>query len=144
MIQVLYICIKYCLSNFFFNLRPKTSCQQTFLSTHSFISRNSNPLKFPNALSVCFLQSYKLVEPPDGLFGAPTKNGSWNGMVGMLTRGVSFEDAEGCCWGGGSRSNFISLCLLKIHIAHQEHKLVYKMYDQFNRSGLKKRLHGST
>ena len=32
--------------------------------------------------------SYTLVEPPDGQYGAPEDNGTWNGMVGMLMRGV--------------------------------------------------------
>ena len=35
-----------------------------------------------------YLFSYTLVEPPDGQYGAPEDNGTWNGMVGMLMRGV--------------------------------------------------------
>ena len=43
----------------------------------------------PPPASVYSLFSYTLVEPPDGKYGAPEDNGTWNGMVGMLMRGVS-------------------------------------------------------
>lgn len=32
---------------------------------------------------------FEFVFPEDGKYGAKEKNGSWNGMVGDLTRGVS-------------------------------------------------------
>ncbi|XP_064595274.1 glutamate receptor-like [Liolophura sinensis] len=31
--------------------------------------------------------NYTIVEPPDGQYGAPDENGTWNGMVGMVYRG---------------------------------------------------------
>ncbi|KAI0225574.1 Glutamate receptor 1 [Lamellibrachia satsuma] len=30
---------------------------------------------------------YRLVEPPDQMWGGPSENGSWNGMIGMVLRG---------------------------------------------------------
>lgn len=35
---------------------------------------------------------YVIVEPPDRLYGAPNPDGSWNGMVGMVKRGVRMLD----------------------------------------------------
>lgn len=32
---------------------------------------------------------YQLIESTDGLVGAPTANGSWNGLVAMLLHDVS-------------------------------------------------------
>lgn len=32
---------------------------------------------------------YQLIESTDGLLGAPTGNGSWNGLVAMLLHDVS-------------------------------------------------------
>ena len=52
---------------------------------------NSYEIIEPGVLPVCIagrLNSYELVEPPDGQYGAPEDNGTWNGMVGMLMRGV--------------------------------------------------------
>lgn len=33
--------------------------------------------------------SYELVRSPEKVWGGPDKNGSWNGMLGMLQREVS-------------------------------------------------------
>jgi hypothetical protein len=34
------------------------------------------------------LCSYDIVEPADNLYGSREKNGTWNGMVGMVMRKV--------------------------------------------------------
>ncbi|XP_048258591.1 glutamate receptor-like [Haliotis rufescens] len=41
---------------------------------------------------VIFINSYKYIEPPDGLWGEVEENGSWTGIVGMLQR----EEADLC------------------------------------------------
>ncbi|XP_069125666.1 glutamate receptor ionotropic, kainate 2-like [Argopecten irradians] len=38
-------------------------------------------------LAMRFNFRYTLIEPPDGLWGGPNPDGSWNGMVGMVKRG---------------------------------------------------------
>lgn len=35
--------------------------------------------------------SYELIRSPEKVWGGPDKNGSWNGMLGMLQREVSPE-----------------------------------------------------
>ena len=34
------------------------------------------------------IHSYTIEEPPDGMWGGPNPDGTWNGMVGMVKRGV--------------------------------------------------------
>ena len=36
---------------------------------------------------------YKIVEPPDGLYGTDVGNGSWNGIIGMIQRRVGIRNA---------------------------------------------------
>ena len=37
------------------------------------------------------VRSYKLVTAPEKVWGGPDKNGVWNGMLGLLQRGVSTD-----------------------------------------------------
>lgn len=39
-----------------------------------------------------YINSYKLIEPPDGMWGGPNDDGTWNGMVGMVMRGVRLSE----------------------------------------------------
>ena len=48
------------------------------------LRRKENALK-----SVFVAYSYELVRPVDRVWGGPTPNGSWNGMLGQLQRRVS-------------------------------------------------------
>jgi len=40
--------------------------------------------------------SYEVYTSPDGLYGAETENGSWNGMIGELIRKVCEQLPGGC------------------------------------------------
>lgn len=57
------------------------------------LSRNSEAgagrLTLPKAIHG--VDSYELVRSPEKVWGGPDKNGSWNGMLGMLQREVSPE-----------------------------------------------------
>lgn len=44
-----------------------------------------------NICTIFVVFSFEYVEPPDGAFGAFI-NGSWNGLIGMVVRGVSMKN----------------------------------------------------
>lgn len=41
-----------------------------------------------NELSRVLKFTYYIYRAPDGLFGAETENGTWNGMIGEIIKGV--------------------------------------------------------
>lgn len=46
---------------------------------------HDNPLEYYVYILLC---SYDIVAPADNLYGSQEKNGTWNGMVGMVMRKV--------------------------------------------------------
>ena len=38
--------------------------------------------------------TYEIYPSPDGLYGAETENGTWNGMIGEIVNEVSFVVSE--------------------------------------------------
>lgn len=51
------------------------------------LNRNKYLIDIPIDLFKPFINRYEYVQPPDMAFGAFV-NGSWNGLVGMVVRGV--------------------------------------------------------
>ena len=69
-------------SNYFLILLFSYQCN---LYYYYFFERDNKFFNYP--------ARYKIVRPPDGAWGIPVgKDGDWNGMIGMVKRGVSRND----------------------------------------------------
>lgn len=55
-------------------------------------SFSNDQIKYFVKLISFYINSYKLIEPPDGMWGGPNDDGTWNGMVGMVMRGVRLSE----------------------------------------------------
>jgi len=53
------------------------------------ISYEGYSIDLLNELAIMLKFTYEIYLSPDGLFGAETENGTWNGMIGELANEVS-------------------------------------------------------